>query len=171
MPDRDFVLSTSLQPHQVADALNRRCEISGAKFRPVAALFEGGSISSERFELRLIGQRNHAKANVSGEISGAEFGSTVAVRVGLSDPFGVVWSAGCVLGALVALLNIRSWAQAPAGLGVATGAMALFMLHRFLSLKALDDRASTAELALKDVLSAKTAVDEVVNGSLAPAKS
>jgi hypothetical protein len=171
MPGREFVLSTSLQPDQVVDALNRRCEFSGARSRPVAAVFEGGSISSERFELRLIGQRNHAKANVRGEISGAESGATVAVRVGVSDPFGVIWSAGCVLGALVALLSIRSWAQAPAGLGIATGAMALFMLHRFLSLKALDDSASTAELALKDVLSASTAVDEVVNGSLAPAKS
>ena len=76
-----------------------------------------------------------------------------------------------MLGALVALLSIRSWAQTPAGLGVATGAMTLFMLHRFLSLKALDDSASTAELALKDVLAAKTAVDEGVNGNLAPARS
>jgi hypothetical protein len=165
LPIREFVLSTSLQPDQVVDALHRRCEFSGASFRPLAALFEGSSISTERFELRLFGQRNHPKANVRGEISGAGSGSRIAVRVGISDPFGVIWSAGCVLGALVSLLSIRSWAQAPAGLGVATAAIALFMLHRFLSLKALDASASTAELALKDVLSAKTAVDEGVNGN------
>jgi hypothetical protein len=60
---------------------------------------------------------------------------------------------------------------APAGSGVATGAIALFMLHRWLSLKAFDDRVLTAELALKDVLSAKATVEGVVNGRLVPAKS
>jgi len=170
MPDRQFVLSTSLQPEEVVDALNRRCEFGAERFRPVAALFEAGSISRERFELRLIGRPDRARVNVHGKIHSAEPGATVAVRVGVTDPFGVIWSAGCLVGALVALLSIRSWSLAPAGLGIAAGAMALFVLHRLLSLKALDDSASTAEMALKDVLTAKTAVEGVGSGSMAPSQ-
>ncbi len=158
MPGREFVLITSLTPEQVVDVLRRRSEIAGAKAHPVAALFEGGSIASQGFELRLIGRRNHARVTVRGEIAASGAGSKVAVRVGVSDPFGVIWAGGCVVAALVALLSIRSWAQVPAGLGVAAGATALFMLHRFLSRRAFDDGASTAELALKDVLSASTAM-------------
>ena len=154
---REFVLITSLKPDQVADALNRRSEIVGATDRPTGALFEGGLISSEKFELKLIGQRNHAKAHIRGEIASLESGSKVAVRVGAGDPFGAVWSAGCMLSALVSLFSIRSWAQVPAGLGVAAGGMALFMLYRFLARRAFDLSASTAELALKDALSATAA--------------
>jgi len=159
MFDREVVLVTALKPDQVMDALNRRTEIRGAKVRPVAALFEGGSISSAGFELQLIGQRHHARADLRGKVTGSSLGSTVAVRIGLSDPFSVIWTAGCALGALVALLSVRSWSQAPAGLGVAAGATALFVLNRFLSRRTFEVSASTAELALQDVLSATRAVD------------
>ena len=159
MFDREVVLVTALKPDQVMDALNRRTEIRGAKVRPVAALFEGGSISSASFELRLLGQRQHATADLRGQITGSSLGSTVAVRIGLSDPFSVIWTAGCVLGALVALLSVRSWSQAPAGLCVAAGATALVVLYQFLSRRTFEVSASTAELALRDILAATRAVD------------
>lgn len=155
MPNRQFVLITPLQPDQVVDALIRRSEIAGAASRPVAALFEGGLISSESFELKLIGQRGHAKANIRGEIASSESGSKVAVQVGTGDPFGAIWSTGCAVASVVALLSIRSWAQAPVGLFVAICAILLLMLYRLLSRRAFELSASTAELALKDVLSAK----------------
>jgi hypothetical protein len=161
MPVREFVLISSLTPDQVAQALHRRSELRGADARPIAALFEGGeggSISRERFELQLIGRRNHARAQLRGRIAGADAGSSIAVQVGVSDAFGVLWSAGCVVCALVALLSIRSWAQVPAGLGIAAAALALFAFKQVLSSRAVDLDAATAELALKDVLSAETAI-------------
>ena len=159
MSAREVTLATLLKPGEVADALNRRSDMRGAKARNVAALFEGGQISSEDFELRLIGQRGHAPAVLRGKIAHSDVGSTLTVRISSSDPFGVIWSAGCLLGAFVALLNIRSWSQAPAALGVATGAVALLALHRFLSRRAFEVGASTAELALKDALSARVVID------------
>lgn len=60
MLEREFVLITSLKPELVVEALHRKSEFRATKTRPVAALFEGGSISRERFEPRLFGQLNHA---------------------------------------------------------------------------------------------------------------
>jgi len=159
MLDHEVILSTVLQPDEVRDALNRKTEIRGEKARPVAALFEGGPTSGSRFELRLIGQRNRARANIRGEIKGSILGSTVVVRIGSTDAFSVIWSAGCLIAAFVALLGIRSWPQAPAGICVAAGAIALLVLNRYVSRRNFEVSAATAELALRDTLHATRAID------------
>ena len=156
MFDREIVLITDLSPAQVSEALKRKSEQKSLDFKPVAALFEADSIRQDGFQLQLLGdRRNGSRPDMRGTVVAREAGSKVTVLVTFSDPFSVIWSAGLVLAALIALGGIRTLADLPARLVIFVVAASMLGLYRYVLRRVFETGALTAELALKDALTAR----------------
>lgn len=156
MFDREIVLITDLSPAQVSEALKRKSQQKSVDFQPVAALFEADSIGQDGFKLQLLGdRRNGSRPDMRGTIAAREAGSRVTVLVTFSDPFSVIWSAGLVLAALMALGGIRSLTDLPARLVIFTAIASMLTLYWYVLRRLFETGALTAELSLKDALSAR----------------
>ena len=130
MFQREIVLITSLDPRQVSEAIERRCEQKADGPQPIAALFRADAISQNGFKLQLLGERRSGSwPDLTGSIRACAAGSKVTAEISYRDAFSIVWSAGLVLAALVALGGARTLEGLPVRLLIFAALAAVLALY------------------------------------------